>query len=107
MWKISGRNRETRALLEQQSTQIEALEKAVDGFESRTKLLRMEWEDVFDRMNRVMGRLNARIRKSEAVSSSENDAEDPQKGVAPSPPVATGTHGILQDVRRRRGLLPG
>jgi len=78
----------------------------MEGFESRTKLLRMEWEDVFDRMNRVMGRLNARIRKSEGLSAPESDAgETPQP--AASPPGVAGTHEALARMRGKFvGLLP-
>jgi len=96
----------TRGGRKQQSEQIEALEKAVEGLESRLKLLRNEWEDVFDRMNRVMGRLNARIRKSEAVAEPESDTEEVRRGIVPSQgPV--GTHAQLMEMRRKHGLLPG
>ena len=98
LWTRGGENK----LLER----IEALEKAGEGLESRIRLLKNEWEDVLDRANRVMGRLNARIRKSEAVSAPESDTEaTPQ---APAPPAVLGSHATLVAMRgRKRGVLPG
>ena len=81
---------------------VEASEKAIEGLESRIRLLKNEWQDVLDRANRVMGRLNARIRKSEAQTEPEDDDQ-----VGPKPTPAPGTHATLSEMRRRRGLLSG
>jgi len=81
---------------------IEALEKALEGQNSALKVIRIEWEDVFDRMNRVMGRLNARIRKSESVQAPESDTEATPQAEMPFGPQV-GTHAMLDAMRRRRG----
>jgi len=89
-WTRGGENRHLG--------RIEALEKAIEGHNSALKVIRIEWEDVFDRMNRVMGRLNARIRKSESTESETETA--PQAEMPFGPP--TGTHAMLDAMRSRR-----
>lgn len=84
---------------------IIALEKANETLDSRLRLLKNEWEDVLDRVNRVMGRLNARIRKFNASESPESDELEPPKGVDP-PRIGTGTHATLRAARERHGILP-
>ena len=85
---------------------VEALEKAVEASESRIRLLKNEWEDVLDRANRVMGRLNARIRKFEGQNGPPVDDQVAPQGQAPEKPQ--GAHATLSAMRRRRsGLLPG
>ncbi len=82
------------------SERIRALETRLDALETHPKVLRNEWEDVLDRMNRVMGRLNARLKRAE-----KDEPEDGKAPVSPERPV--GTHAILEAYRgRRRGLLP-
>lgn len=78
---------------------ITALEKAVDALESRSRLIKVEWSSVLDKVNSVMGRLNARIRKTEALSGPESDEQDTPKGEAPQI-LPTGTHGRLARHRR-------
>lgn len=98
---LTGRGGET-----EHDRQIAALEKAVEGLESKLRLIKVEWESVLDKVNSVMGRLNARIRKFESTSSPESDDGDDHKGAAP-PPVL-GSHSTLTAMRgRRRGVLPG
>lgn len=97
MWIRGGRNK----LLER----IEALERAVEGQKSAWRLLQLEWEAVFDKLNRTMGRLNARIRKSGSTSEPESPSEDRSDTPAP-PPQGVGTHGTLVEMRRNRGVLP-
>ena len=80
---------------------VEALEKADEGHDSRLRLIKTEWEDVLDRVNRVMGRLNARIRKSEAANEPESDTPTGPQGL-PSP----GSHTVLKAMRGRHGVLP-
>lgn len=93
-WTRGGENRNTEA--------IEAIKKAIEGHNSALKVIRLEWEDVFDRLNRIMGRLNARIRKSEGLQAPESDSETtPQPEIPFGKP--TGTHAMLDAMRRRRG----
>jgi len=93
-WTRGGENKHSEA--------IDALKKAIEGHNSALKVIRLEWEDVFDRLNRIMGRLNARIRKSEGLQAPESDTEAAPQ--APNPfETPTGTHSMLDAMRRRRG----
>jgi len=76
---------------------IEALEKSQEAQDSRMRLLKNEWEDVLDRANRVMGRLNARIRKFEGQNEPESDAEVRPQGLVP----VVGSHTALAAKRGR------
>jgi len=97
-WGRGGENK--------QSERLEALEKAVYGLESQLRLIKVEWESVLDKVNAVMGRLNARIRKTEAVSGPQNDEHEPPQ--PPAPVQVLGSHGTLTAMRgRKRGVLPG
>jgi len=93
MWMRGGENK----LL----ARIEALEKAVEAQESRTRLIKIEWESVLHKVNGVMGRLNARIRKSEGQEPPDGA---PVVEATPAPPL--GSHGTLSFMRRNRGVLP-
>ncbi len=92
---------EHRAMLEKLVDRIAALEKGEEGLDSRLRLIKVEWESVLDKVNAVMGRLNARIRKSEAHIEPESDTEPPPQAL-PSP----GSHSVLAHMRSKRGLLP-
>lgn len=81
----------------EQLERIAALEKAVEGLVTGTKSIRIEWEDVYDRMNRTMGRLNARIRKEAEQQAAHEDSPEPDAKAGP-----TGTHAILSAMRERR-----
>jgi len=96
-WDRGGENK--------QSARLKALEEAVEGLESRQRLIKVEWESVLDKVNAVMGRLNARIRKTEAASTPETDFQEAYDSTGPK--KLTGSHGTLSEMRRRRGLLPG
>ncbi len=97
-WERGGENK--------QSERIAALERAVEGQDSQLRLIKVEWESVLDKVNSVMGRLNARIRKFEATSGPESDNEGPAH--TPAPPSVLGSHSTLTAMRgRRRGVLPG
>ena len=80
---------------------IEALEKAIEAHNSGLKAIRLEWEDVYDRVNRTMGRLNARIRKSEGLQAPESDSDAASEAPVPFG-QATGTHAMLDAMRSRR-----
>lgn len=107
-----GENQDTGALkaclkaLEALNAVVQDQGKSITTLESNERMLKLEWQDVLDRMNRVMGRLTARIRKTEASESSESDDLEVPKAPAPDT-QATGTHSLLQNARSRRGLLSG
>jgi|TARA_B100000408_G_C10220619_1_gene190878 hypothetical protein len=97
--------RDFRSALER----IAAVEKAQDSLERAPKLLRNEWEDTLDRMNRIMGRLNARIRTQKRLDEEDQEPETVEKAPeAPSQPLLpTGTHSTLKAMRGRiHGVLP-
>ena len=98
-WRSSTKSK-ARADESERLAQIAALEKAVDALESAMRAIKLEWENVYDKVNRTMGRLNARIRKSEATAGPENDAEL-QEGARPP-----GAHAVLTEMRRKRNVLP-
>jgi len=93
LWGRGGEN--------ETSERIEALEKAVEGLEHTMRLQKIEWESVLHKVNKVMGRLNASIRKSEAVEDPSDDKQPNLKGVLPAP----GSHSVLAKMRGRHGLL--
>lgn len=80
---------------------LEALEQAPKRSKTALKVLRTEWEDTLDRLNRYMGRLNARTTRAQK--------DEPEDGKGPVPPQeGLGTHAILEEHRRRRHrVLPG
>lgn len=89
-WTAGGRKKENE--------RIEALERAQERIESSIRLLKTEWIDTYERMNKVMGRLNARIRKAaDEVPAEEHPAQEP---TGPGP---VGTHALLTAARARRG----
>jgi len=77
---------------------IVALEQAVDGLNTKEKLIRLEWESVFDKLNKTMGRLNARARRN-----NEQEASDEVAAPVLTEPLPVGTHAVLDQARRRRG----
>lgn len=92
---------QTRARLEKLEDDFLALRLAHEALERQPKLLRNEWEDTLDRMNRVMGRLTARI-KAAATSDPTGDEVPPADGLPPPPPQPTGHHERMQLKRARR-----
>jgi len=91
-----------RGVTQELLKRIDASEKAIEGLESSSRLLKNEWLDVLDRANRVMGRLTARIRKFESQNGPESDVEEVEKG-----PLPAGVHATLTEMRRRRRVLSG
>jgi len=90
-WGRGGENRNNE--------RFKALEQAVDALESRSRLMKVEWGSVLDKVNSVMGRLNARIRKTEAVKRPESDdPEAPQEVTTPA--AMSGVHARLARHRR-------
>jgi len=92
----------------QEKERLKAIEKAIDGLENQTtslesaaRMLKLEWHSTYDKLNRLMGRLNARIRKNEALEEPESDDR-----TGPYPVAPTGTHARLTAARAKHGLLP-
>jgi len=94
-WNTRGAKTET-------SGAITALEERLERLERASKGLKLEWEDVFDRLNRMMGRLNARIRKNNALEGAESDGVD-APDASETPRTPHGTHAVLSAMRARRG----
>ena len=92
----------TRGERKQEKERIDALELRCEALERAAKTIKLEWEDVYDRLTRTMGRLNARIRKSESLESPESPDEVDPKAPAPIT-YPTGDHAILAAARARRG----
>lgn len=103
-WGAGGRKRDMERFaafekaLERLVMAVKANSEAIDKLHSGEKKIRLEWEDVYDRITRTMGRLNARIRKAEATESDEPEAP---RGQAPQSHLP-GTHEILEAHRRKR-----
>lgn len=100
MWTF-GR---TAARLSKLEDELKALGESFEGLRRLPLLLQSEWEDQLDRMNRVMGRLNARAK---AASVTESD-DPPEVRVEPplnGPGPLAGTHGRLEAARARRNAL--
>ena len=93
LWNRGGRNKELE--------RITALEKALEAQDSRLRMIKMEWETVLHKVNGVMGRLNARIRKSESQETPEG-----QEVVESTPAPSPGSHSALAFMRSKRGVLP-
>ena len=69
----------------------------LEALESAVRLLKVEWEDVLDRLDRIMGRMNARLRR--ATSSVEPLNEPP-----PTPQVDPITARVLARRNARNGV---
>jgi len=93
LWTRGGRKKEDE--------RISAMETAVERLESSNRLLKLEWEQVFDKLNRTMGRLNARIRKDGATNAPDDEEPQTQPRTA-----GTGTHALLAAHRSRNVVLP-
>jgi len=94
MWKIF----EQKQAITKLGGEIEAIRKAQERLERVPKQLQLEWEDTLDRINRVVGRLNARIRTTQKAEDEETPKEEAQ---VPS----RGDHDLLSSFRRKRGIL--
>jgi uncharacterized coiled-coil protein SlyX len=84
---------------------IQALETRLEGLETAPKQLRLEWEDTLDRLARIMGRLNARLKRSitDDQEPTQGESTPPESGPAVDPLVAR--YRMLRE--RRNGLLHG
>jgi len=95
MWTFGSTTARLRRLEEENI----GLRKAVDRLED----LPLKWENTLDLMKKLVGRLNARDKTLNGPEGNEQPAGDGP----PPDQAATGTHGRLQAMRRRRGLLSG
>lgn len=83
-----------RAILER----LEALERGQKG-------VKLEWEETFERLDRLLGRLNAHLKRSRS-----HDEEETQGEIAPPPAKAAASQAELLRAHRARrfgGLLHG
>jgi len=80
---------------------VRALEAAVERLERDSKAIRLDWEMMFDKLNRMMGRLNARIRKN---LDQEGVVHDELAGPEGAAPPAVGNHQklVLARMKARR-----
>lgn len=58
---------------------IVALEEAHDRLEREIKSARLDWEMLLEKMNRMMGRLNARARAKEATTEASPGPDDARR----------------------------
>jgi len=79
---------------------VVALETALDRLQRDSKAIRLDWEMMFDKLNRMMGRLNARIRKN---LDQEGVVHDELAGPEGAPPSGPGNREKLHMARARLG----
>ncbi len=72
---------------------VATLSRRVEALETDRKTLRIEWDDVLDRLERLAGRLAKRTQRESAVLT----GPERQDGAAPAPPSS-----VEEQVRRRR-----
>jgi len=80
--------------------QIVALEKAMDDVRRDQKAIRLDWEMALDKLGRMMGRLNARIRKNLDQEAPTSDDLPTTEGMAPA---QMGNHQKLRMARAKWG----
>lgn len=99
-----GSEDSTRGGRKEHDEQLRALELRCDRLESAQKLLKIEWESTFDKMGRLMGRLNQRIRKNlDQEAALEAPGEPLEHPEGPRPLMhPTGSHGLLVGARTAR-----
>jgi len=81
----------------QEPAAITPLEQRVEALERGHRSMRLEWEDVYDRLMKAAARLNARTRRE--VAPEPPDQVDP---VTETPAPGLGTHALLTEARARR-----
>jgi len=95
------------AWLHKKSTQenpSETLDQRVAALEAGMRQLLLEWEDSYERLHRLMARVNKRYRdQAEQEKKTHEDAPGPPNAAAPGlDPISAAIHA-----RRARGLPPG
>lgn len=85
---------------------VRGLEDRLEALERGFKSLRLEWEETYERLYKVMGRLNARLRASK-TDEPEGGGHQDTPPLAVPPQLQPGYHERMQAHRRRRAVLPG
>ena len=81
----------------------------LETLERELKNLRLEWEESYDKLHHLMSRVTKRAKdlqraqnaQEEAPEAPESTNGDEPRGQSPF----VGMHGMLQEARRRHGLL--
>lgn len=92
-------------------TVVKALEADVERLERAQKNIKLEWEESYDKLHHLMARVTKRAKVTQKESENASDLEaagDAQIPEGPTPPPrrVLGSHGLLQQMRARHGLLP-
>jgi len=88
MWKIGGAK-------EQPTAPKTDVEQSLNALKADMRGLRLEWESVYDKLMKVVSRLNARSRR-------EAQTEETEEVERPAAPAGIGTHELLSAARARR-----
>lgn len=75
-----------------------ALEQRVAALETANRSLKMEWEDVYDKLHKAAQRLNQRTRREKR----EEEPPPAEESSAPAPHLL-GNHELLANARKNRG----
>jgi len=76
---------------------VTALEQRMEALERTNRSMRLEWEDVYDRLMKAAARLNARSRRA-----APDPIEEESSPATPEQPLSLGTHAMLKQARERR-----
>ena len=83
--------------IQEKPAAITSVEQRLDTIEAGIRGLRLEWENVYDKLMKAVSRINARHRREHAEPPPAELEEEP----AP-PATGMGTHAVLQQARERR-----
>ena len=101
LWNRGWRKKEEERIYALEKA-TEGLRRGLDDLSKDMRSLTLDWELTYEKLNKLMGRLNARIRKSEATIEPQND-----EPVAPQPSAPPfGSHRAMNMARMKHGLLP-
>lgn len=84
------------------SAQIHTVEQRLDDLETRFRSLKMEWEDVYDKLHKAAQRLNARTRRDKRDEEPPAAEQPVEAGAGPAPVHGLGSHDQLEAARNRR-----
>lgn len=91
---------------------VAELEERCESLERANKNMKLEWEESYDKLHHLMARVTKRAvqlrRDQERVETDSQTAPEASEsnGGEPLRGNYLGTHGLLQEARRRHGLLP-
>lgn len=88
-----------KALLADLTERIERLERGQKG-------IRLEWEDAFTRLEKMIGRLTGALKRASKAEEPEDEKDAPNGHPEPKPTFVGvgGTHEQLQALRARRAI---